>query len=400
MAPNSDRIRPDLGKALLELQPVQHALRDPYYSVTRRPIDSSWHHAGFTGVMSGFNPTLHTHFCAVESALDRWLVDPAAPVNDRESQVRLVKEVLFLAHDYLHSWAYRALAAMEPEMAPYGPVTRDNLELQSFLLVLTEAVAVVGLDYWYLCVADVDERCGVDLGVGPRTVHYRERLLPEYRRYNPKLTVQAPQFFHQILRLYCLGRFDGFSEQDLLDSEAVGSWMVREMLISPRQREVSRDWLGRMGGMEFSQEELTELFPAPSEGLRRQVTAVAELLWRKIKHGEEFFFPIPPDTPSWRYPEGAAVDFRYANLQRMEGAAPPEGPLASKENVSFYVDQYLSRFRLPATQDPNALEALRLEIDAIKADLDPRRLERLASTLAPVARGAPDPAPLELLFAN
>ena len=320
MPVNPDRPRIDLGVALLELQPVQHALNDPHFSVTRRPVDNSWHHADLTGLMTGFNPTLHTHFYAAESVFDRWLEDPTELDCDRESQIRLVKEVLFMAHDYLHSWAYRALAAIEPGLIGYGPVTRDNLNMQAFVLVVTEAVAVVGLDYWYLCVADVDERCGTDLGVGPRTVHYRERYLSEYRRHNSSLDVQNPRFFHQILRLYCLGLFDGFDEQDLQQSDALASWMIRELLIAPRQREVCRTWLSRLGGFELRDDEVMLPFQTPSESLRSHLTKLSELLWRKIKFGEESFDPPPSNSAAWQYVPGATVDFRFANCTSWQRA--------------------------------------------------------------------------------
>lgn len=390
----------DLGSKLMQLPPVQHAMCDPHFSRTCRPIDAAWHHAGFTDVMSGFNPSLHTHFYAAESAMARWLDDPGTPNDDHAHQVQLAKELMHLAHDYLHSWAYRALASIVPDLKTYGPITRSNLDEQAFFLVVTEAVAVVGLDYWYLCISDIDERCGVAVDVGPRTVHYLERLLPEYRRYNPSLTVQEPRFFAQIIDLYTTGAIRGFSEQDLLDSPPLASWLIRELLISPRQRAVCRSWLSHLAGFDLDPDELSRTFPRPSEALHQHLARLADLLWRKIKLGEELFFPLPTDAQSWCRSDHAAVDFRFVNLQRLPHHTLDRSTSRPSESSNFYIDQYLSRFKLPERAELDSYERLAREIELIKIQLDLDRLERLAATLVPVEHGAPDIAPLELMFVN
>lgn len=390
------RSRPDLGLALLELPPVRHALCDPHFSLIPRPIDNGWYHAGFMGMMAGFNPTQHTHYYPARSALARWLADPADIGDDPVAHEQLVKDTLFLAHDYLHSWAYRTIAAIEPSLIGYGPVTPDNVDEQAFFLVLSETVAVVGLDYWYLCVRDIDERCNVALGVGPRTVHYRERLLHEYRRYNSALTVQEPQFFQKILTLYCRGSIDGFREQDLLDSPALASWLIRELLISPRQREVSRAWLSHLGGFALSSEQLEAKLPTPSARLQAHVDELAERLWDKIKRDREQFHPTAAGGRAWQLVVGADVDFRFANTGHVEDA-DARARRADDASFAFYVDQRLSRHELP---DAETLARLREPIETIKQTRDHAGLARLLSSLTPVAEPAADPAPLELLFVN
>lgn len=390
-----------LGRSLLGLRPVQHALRDPHYALARRPIDSAWHHADFTGVMSGFNPSLHTHFYAAHSSLDRWLADPEAPMTAPGDEDHLVKEVLHLAHDYLHSWAYRALGQLDPALDVHAPVTRENLEQQAFLFILTEAVAVVGLDYWYLCVKDVDERCHVRSGVGPRTVHYRERLLAEYRRFNPELVVQHPDFLLRILKLYCVGELAGFVPQDLLASPTLAQWLIREFLISPRQRFVTRLWLSRLGGLAVDAEALSAPLPRPSAAQWHLAAELGAQLWRKIKHGAQMFFPPSPVTSSWRHASTSNADYRCFNLSRVAGPTVDwDAPDRCSESFAYYVDQYLSRYRLPDCAATGDRDALRRKIDAIKQNFDHHGLAGLAAGLTPVRAADHDPAPLELLFVN
>jgi hypothetical protein len=64
-----------------------------------------------------------------------------------------------------------------------------------FCHLLTEAVAVAGLDYWYLSCVELNDV--VDLGTTVRnlTIPYHERQRAEVRRFCPSLEVQTPEFF-------------------------------------------------------------------------------------------------------------------------------------------------------------------------------------------------------------
>jgi hypothetical protein len=389
----------DLGAALKSLLPIKHALLDPHFTLVPRPIDSAWKYAGFTGAMGGFNPSCNAHFFASESAIARWLQDTDARFETPEEQEQLVREVLYMAHDYLHSWAYRAIAHIQPSLAAEPAITRENLEIQAFLLVLTETVAVIGLDYWYLCVKSVGKRCGAPIDLGPCTVHYKEQLINEYRRFNAKLDVQHPDFFGDIARLYSYGAMAGFSERDLLESRPLASWLIRELLIAPRQREVARLWLSRLGGFEIEDDKLRDPFTIAGNHVDNLIHELSHLLWNKIKKGNQLFYEPQPDVLPWRHNADADIDFRFINLNRLgERKVRWRSSIHGVTSWNFYIDQILAGHYLPESAESR--QALRQEVARIKENFDAKRLERLVGELSPVQNRRLDASPLELLFVN
>ncbi len=388
--------------SLLRLRPVRHALQDPYFTCTCRPIDGNWHYAGFTDVMSGFNPILHTHFYPADSILQKWLEDPVHQGRELNEGDRLVREVLHMAHDYLHSWAYRAIEHLDPDAGiNREPITRDNLDDFAYLHLLTEAAAVVGLDYWFLCVKDMSRRCDLGSLAGPRTVEYQERLLPEYRRFNPALVVQDAAFYSSVVKVFCTDEFDGFGVEDIKRSPALERWLSREVQASYSQRHVTRLWLSGFGGFRLSDKDLHRPLAAPSRKQRRLAEALGNLLWRKIKLGAPLFFPANDTTNPWRYQSDGFADFRIANLTRTPPRAYdwPSFPDPA-ETFSFYVQQHLSHFRFPADRPASTHDRLRRELLAIKQDFDQSRLQALTSRLTRVDPKQADPAPLEMIFMN
>lgn len=387
--------------SLLRLRPVRDALRDPYFSCTCRPIDCNWNYEGFTDVMSGYNPVLHTHFYPATAALRRWLKDPINLGRELNNEDRLVKEVLMMTHDYIHSWAYRAIENIDPGLGiNEKPITRQNLDEFAYIHLLTEAAAVVGLDYWYLCVKDVSQRCNLGSLIGPRTVEYQEQLVSEYRRFNPALVVQTPSFFFEIVKLFCRDTIEGFSVYDVRRSPALYCWLKRELQASLSQRVITRLWLSRLGGFHLADTDLRRPLPAPSRKQKQLAEELGKLLWKKIKLGASFF--LPPKNPAhpWKY-RSQSVDFRFTNLRR---TAPQTYDWTSlphpKENFSFYVKQYISQYRYPANQTPEAREELQLELETIQRTFDQRRLRKITSGFVQVLPRQSDPAPLEMIFLN
>ena len=371
-------------------------LCDPYFELVPRPLDSAWQHAGITGFVGGFNPTLHRYFYPSSSRLSGWLEGGGVAPRSAVEEAELGAEVLHLAHDYLHSWSFRAISHLEPGLVPRLPRDLDELELQAWLLVLTEAVAVVGLDYWYLCVRDAGARCGASVTLGPRTVHYSEAQLPLYREHNPRLVVQRPEHLIEVTRLYALGVVSGFDESDLLACRPLADWLVRELLIAPRQREVARNWLSRLSGVELPDVDPSLPFRLPAGLQEAVVPSLSQLLWRKVKHGATLFFPHPPVTRPWRYATDAPFDFRFTNAACAEAAAWASEAPKFEESWRYYVDQVVAAHHMP-TEDIER-EDIRVLIEGARAAHDPDALLLLKQRLRPVA--GVDDAPLELLFVN
>lgn len=386
---------PDLGARLARLRPVAQALCDPWFEVVLRPIDAGWAHAGITHAMGGFNPAHHQYYAARASAFAQWIEDPVAftcpPGRERE----LATDVMRFAHDYLHAWCYRLFVDLAPEAAPATPVDLETLEEQAFFFVLSEVVAVVATDYWYLSAGGLRKRCGTRFDLGPMTIHYRERLLPQYRRAQPKLVVRDPAFLARIARLYLTGEFMGFSEQDLLDNRAVADWMVRELLISPRQRIVARSWLAHLGGLSLTDDLREARFDALLARYAGLIDTIAERVWQKIRHGRHDLIAVDPQQGQWRMTHGGPVDCRYTNLSQL-GAREVDWVGGGVECWNTYVDQLLSRRVFPDEVEQRTCIATR--VAHIRKSIDKRALSSLVEAL-PMVPGS-DPAPLEMLFVN
>jgi hypothetical protein len=347
--------------------------------------------------MGGFNIQANTHYYPVHSALSVWLSHPENLEDSLEQNTRLGREVMLMAHDYLHSWAYRAILRLAPFLAANATVTPENVVAQAFVVVLTEAVAVTGTDYWYLSVRDVGERLGLPIDVGPGTVHYRERYLKEYRKGNASLQVQRPGFFADVARLYCEGVFAGYDERDLLANRKLADWLIRELLIAPRQREVARLWLSCMGGFEIKACELQAPFKALFDQHRDLVDSIGDLLWRKVKEDVGLFYPPEDCVEQWRFVDVANVDFRFVNVNRLDaGIRRWPGGSRGLESWHYYVDQTIAGYKAPRSSAARARIAK--EVCRIKAEIDSGGLDGLIGSLSAV-QGS-DLAPLEMLFVN
>lgn len=387
----------DLSAALRSLRPVQHACDDPHFSTLARPVNSEWMYAGITGSMGGFNPLQHCHYFPSKSLFNKWLNAEDLSHISLEDTQRLTKEVLSFVHDYYHSWAYRALARIIPKFTTKTPATKSEIYEQAFFLILTEATAVVGLDYWYLSVKDIGQRCNADIDVGPCTVRYREALLPEYRKYNPNLNVQDPSFFVTISKLYTQGTISGFSEEDLLQSRTLANWLIRELLIAPRQREVSMIWLSSLSGIALTGEEYDVTWNDLFKRNEIYLQELAVLLWEKVIHGKQHFFSLPTSTQIWSFKSESHLDFRFANLSKVDDhliswISQPD----INECWNYYIDQILSTHEMPKSLE--SLKTLKDKIGSIKDNTDSKGLAELVEQLPKIE--STDHAPLELLFVN
>ena len=106
---------------------------------------------------------------------------------------RLMYELLFAAHDYLHAWSLQEIVALVPNLG-VGTTTIDgaNLEDLVFVQLVTEVAATVGLDYWYLSCVDLTEMFDLGFMIQSLTRPYRESHASEYRRFNQTSRSKPP----------------------------------------------------------------------------------------------------------------------------------------------------------------------------------------------------------------
>src|SRR5688572_16545693 len=105
-------------------------------------------------------------------------------------------------------------------------------------MLLSEAAATVGVDYWWLCAVELGELLPIGTRVrGGLTTSYHERDRSEYRRFYPELEVQSLAFFGDLCAFHCNGEFVGFDGDDLARSPLLLAWLTQELRYGERQRE-------------------------------------------------------------------------------------------------------------------------------------------------------------------
>jgi hypothetical protein len=317
---------------------LRHALTDPRVERRARRIDERWGWSRLRGHYNvGFAPWTGCVFHAAHSVLATWLSDPTTDLRPLNAKDRLVWSLLYLVHDYLHVWAYQTVNDLEPRLQlGWGQVTADRLEELAFAHLLSEAVAVVGLDYWYL--AAIELRDVLPCGTAIRTfaTPYHEDDGDEFRRTVADLDVQTPAFLGELTAVYCTGAWPGLDETDLLHSPLTARWLLHELVYGQSQRDYTRRLLRH-----FLREPAPVRTPldAPVVADRpwqRELTeALAALLWRKVKHGDL----LPPrfdlaalcrDGLGWQSPDAHLGDLRFVNLNWLlaEGRAAAPVPEA------------------------------------------------------------------------
>jgi hypothetical protein len=327
---------------------VRQMLTDPAVRLRPRAVDNRWEYEGLIPVKTaGFNPLYPAVYYSARSALADWLTNPYGPARALNFRERLMREVLMAAHDYLHVWAYGAIAQLCPRLGlGTRAITRANLDEMVFCHLLTETVATVGLDYWYLATVDLNKVCDVGSTLEGLTVGYHDRHLDEYRRFDPTLDVHTQAFFASVVRLYCRGVFVGFTTDDVRRSVLLYRWLHHELDYGKRQREYARLWLGYLAEprIELTPAELT----APvALGARWQTTLVRELgalLWEKVK--EDRLLSVPPLAERWSSPEDRTPDFRFINLNSVGPAAAKRLDWSQVTGASFNYFLYQSLTRL------------------------------------------------------
>lgn len=347
---NRDDLHPE---SLLRIPLLSQLLDDRHFSIVRRGIDSRWKYQEVISTrVDGFNPLRGAAFVGTNSRFDRWLPHRHGSARSFNQDDELVSEALFIIHDYLHALTYRWIDALRPELG-FGrqPITRRNFEDMVFCHILSEAVATVGLDYWYLSTVDLGQVVPIGSVQRGLTVSYRESWRDEYRRFNPALNVQHPAFLGQLTRFYCDGIFIGFSADDLTLSPAIASWITHELRYGQLQRRYCRQWFAYLAVDDIR---LTEIqLDAPvdhgASWKRRLVSEIGDRLWAKVKHDDASEPGMIFDREdTWRAPPDRGPDFRFVNLNRCDPPSATAVKAMSDESFEYLLRQYVARFDFEA----------------------------------------------------
>ncbi|MCR9164630.1 MAG: hypothetical protein ACE37F_13675 [Nannocystaceae bacterium] len=365
--------------------PVRQLMEDPGVELVRRAADASWFYAGaIPQALGGWNLYRPEIYMPHGSALAQWLENPAMCLREANEGDRLMYELLFAAHDYLHAWSLQEIASLAPKLG-VGTTAIDEASLEdlAFVQLVTEAAATVGLDYWYLSCIDLTEMLDLGSTIQSLTISYRETHASEYRRFNPDFAVQDPAFFTSIAEFYCTGRFPGFDVASLRRSPRMLRWLRHELSYGQLQRRYTRMWLRHLGGLRthVTVEQLQAPVQVDSPWKRELLGELGQRLWEKIKN----------DSPSrrrmgnalgetsWRAPEDGPLDFRFTNFNALD-----EDPWSEisrrgivRDSFSKLVDQVASAHRydrapksllraLGHVRESNSVELLRHVFDHLE----------------------------------
>jgi hypothetical protein len=331
-------------ESLLQIPLVKQLLSDPIATLSPRALDQNWYYQkAMANPVMGFSPFQGQVFFASESRFADWLENPFASARDTNTNDELVREVLFAVHDYLHIWAYRLIQELQPGLG-FGtaPIQKNNWEKFIFCHLLTEAVSVVGLDYWFLSTVNLNSIAPIGTKFRGLTVDYHEADRGEYARFNPDFNPQQSSFLGSLARFYCDGEFVGFDLQDFKRSPILMHWLRHELMYGAKQREYTRAWFRFLSDDPRMNDADTSARPvACDQGWqKRLMREVGEQLWLKIKENKLHRFATKA-PPGWQAPLHKPLDFRFLNLNTFD----EEEAWARAEEISLpqLCDQWLAR---------------------------------------------------------
>jgi hypothetical protein len=315
-------------------------------AIAVREIAPAWlYEYGNRQVTTGWNPLSGRVYVPSGSVLRAWLSGETEDLRALNPGDRFVRELCFLAHDLIHVWSVRLVQDLVPEQAfGQGEITADTLDAHAFVLLVTEACATVGLDYWYLSTFELEQRLRIGTCFQRLTVDYRSADDAEYRRACPDFDAQTPAFFARIARFYCTGVFPGFNARDALRSPRLHAWLDHELEYGQTQRRYAREWLMHLGGLPTERATPSSLHAAvacDAPWQREVIDALATRLWSLIKDEGEFLIAPRADTANdWRAPARGPIDARFTNIAalsreevRERGVHAPTAP--------YYIEQVL-----------------------------------------------------------
>jgi hypothetical protein len=335
------------AESLLRIPLVRQMMSDPHVELVGRRVDCFWHYEGVVPLkLVGFNPFHSSVYYASESLFAEWLAGPAKSARSLNENDHLVPEVLFAVHDYLHSWALGAIAHLAPKLGlGRAPITKKNAEDLVFGHVLSEAVATLGLDYWYLACTDLNEVCPIGTSVRGLTTGYDERFLGEYRKFNRALDVQRPGFFPEFARFYCTGEFPGFDVRSVGRSPLLMKWLSPQVVYATKERAYIRTWLSHLSSEDLGYDDAKLDMPIACDApwQRRLTAEIGALLWEKVKEDKLHAFAPPKGAP-WQAPRGRTADFRFTNWNSVTREPLPSRPPTENE-FAYWFWQMVSAHR-------------------------------------------------------
>jgi hypothetical protein len=335
-------------ESLLNIPLVAQLFGDDSVSIQVRGVDARWSYADVVERrIDGFNPFHESIYTGRHSHMADWLPHRGGSARSFNHQDRLVSEVLFAVHDYLHIWAYRWIAHLWKDLG-FGvrEIDSGNFEDMVFCHLLSEAAATVGLDYWYLSCIDLNDVVPIGSARKGLTISYRESQRSEYRRFDGAFNAQDPSFFGLIASFYCSGNFPGFSASDMLCSPVLRQWLLHELEYGRLQRRYCREWFAYLsnGRVRITGAALDKPVAHDSPRHQKLIRELGELLWTKVKHPEPVDSGYRFDRQRlWSSDTNRLQLFQFLNLNGTEVPKPLQAHRLNARSRTYLLHQFFAQ---------------------------------------------------------
>jgi hypothetical protein len=381
--------------SLLSIPLVAHLFQQRRVKLVPRPIDAGWLYAGVLPLVpAGFDPFGGTIYLPARSRMLDWQKGSVRSLRHLNRGDWLLYEAFSAVHDYLHVWAVAELTAeLFGDRGGIVEVTPAILRDVEFIYLVSEAVATVGVDFWYLSRIDIDAVCRLGSNFRGLASSYREGDLSRYRALAPDFRVQQPAFLTWMVTGYCALAFEQFSLEDLRRDTRLRGWLGHELRMARKQLALIRDWLSHLTGWPQSKTARVEF---RSTRRREAVARVAEKLWC-ISNGTQ--------TPVLRRAslslprrDCRRIDYRFTNIRTLPEWPDFDAGALSRIGVqqfAYFAYQYLTAFEFAGAR---RAQHLRRDVEACILTRDFGRLRLLTGSRQKPLAGAAGPA--DLIFAD
>jgi hypothetical protein len=379
--------------SLSEIPLFKYILNQKKFPIVLRNVDARWNYYGISLGLNGFNPYLGKIFIAENSCLAEWI--KGGKKNDRHHNIKdlLIREISFLAHDFIHAWSVQFLRTKLPSL-DIGSclITKENFEDLAFCHLLTEAAATVAIDYWFLSTMNIGKECNLGSDFKTLTVSFHESNSDEFKRFNPDFNAQTPEFLGHIARFYCNGIFTGYGIEDLEKSPIIRTWLEKEISYGNEQRISTRSWLSYLSNnkVTLKSTDLDKPIKLIKNWQKQIINELSIALWDLIKNNIDCLKDTKHITKQmgWHRSEELPIDPRFTNLSRINQKHLKEISCTLSELNSIFpylISQFISAHdfdTFPETQmDTLSTLILRYDLQSIQSLFSNLKTKKLRQTL-------------------
>lgn len=379
-------------KKLSQIPLVSDFISDPHIAKVFRANDARWFYNQILNdpMCMGFNPYDSAVFMMSHSQIEKWYKKPDIDARQLNEADRLILEIFFAVHDYLHAWCYHCIHHLAPELGlGTKKITKENMDLFVFLHLITEVAAHVGLDYWFLSRQNVNDLLPVGTArIKGFAANFYFENRKELKRLKIPLNIDSPEFFLYLTKAFGNNIFPKISRQTLKRSALTRSWIQHQQVYLFQQRRYIREWFSNMGGMatDQSQFQLEDAIQINKKWQKDLVLEIANLLQKKLSHPGKYFYPAPPRTQRWDlYGPHEPFNQSYTNLNRVN-------PFKTLSELNQYgVNQVVSHYNY---DDFNLEE--KIKISQIGKTTKTKNIEQYFAHKRPLV--SRNPEPFDLFF--